>query len=309
MLTENIPNPIKGATYDFLISNYGNRAKYWIDNINDTIKYLSVFWNINITDGSNFKSRFGCLLLGTVQGIEVVLKLIPPCCPRLEQEIKCYSILPYHNMAELIASDLEKGALLLKRIYCKPIDSIDMIADLFEAMYKERTVATNEQLTLYQNAFFESLGNAFLQVIQSNDKHLARFLTIISHAKTYYNNQKETTCYLLHGDVHINNILFDGEQMVLIDPIGYIGPFEIEYARFIGTFIRENDLNGISLETIIEKISRQKCSTEKIAIAVGYDVTMRACNTFIEGNTYDEILAALEWAEKTWGLVEQTVKR
>lgn len=308
MLKEYINSSFEEAIRDFLIGNYGNSAQQWIDNIDGTVQYLSKKWKINIRKNCDLKSKFGFLMLGTTQGIEVVLKLIPPCCPRLEQEINCYSILPYHNMAELLRYDMEKGAFLLKKICCKPIENITMIADLFESMYKERVVATTEQLTIYKKAFCDSLSNAYCKIIESNDKQLMHYLPLIQKAKDVYSKQQNEVSYLLHGDAHINNILYDGEELILIDPIGYIGPFEIEYARFIGTFIRENDLYDMPLKNVIEKISRNNCSIDNIAAAIGYDVTMRACNTFCEGNTYEEIIDALKWAEKIWNLVDQITK-
>jgi len=40
---------------------------------------------------------------------------------------------------------------------------------------------------------------------------------------------------ILHGDIHLANIISDGKVTKLIDPYGYIGPKEIDYCDFIDT--------------------------------------------------------------------------
>lgn len=50
------------------------------------------------------------------------------------------------------------------------------------------------------------------------------------------------SAYLLHGDLHLRNIISHGEQWMMIDPKGVIGPIEFEVAWF--NFILDNELQN-----------------------------------------------------------------
>lgn len=296
---------INSGTYNYLISNYGEEAREWLDNINDVVSKLCQKWNVVITEYEEY-SRFGCILYGTDEKNEVVLKLIPPCCHRLRDEINCYFELPYRNMVKMYAYDIEHGGFLLRRIRNKPIKELNRIAKLFYTMYMERQLANSTGMISYSIPFQESLKNAWETICDSPNDILRGFLPYISRAREAYSMMRENPCYLLHGDAHIHNILDDGQNIFLIDPIGYVGPFEIEYARFLGTYIRENNLYHTSLKNLVLLVCGDYCPLENIYIALGYDVTMRACNTFIEGDSEMQIVDAILWAKRIWTLIDQT---
>lgn len=295
---------INRGTYNYLVNNYGNEARKWLDNINDVTFKLCRKWNVVITGYEEY-SRFGCILYGTDAENEVVLKLVPPCCHRLRDEINCYFELPYSSMVKMYAYDLELGGFLLKRIRNKPIKELNRIADLFHVMYMERQLAKSTGIISYSIPFQESLKNAWDTIYDSSNELLTGFLPYILRAQEAYSVMRKNSCYLLHGDAHIHNILNDGKKIFLIDPIGYCGPFEIEYARFLGTYIRENDLYHVSLKNLVLLVCGDYCPVENIYLALGFDVTMRACNTFIEGDSEPQIMDAILWAKKIWIMIDQ----
>ncbi len=299
-------NPVSSETIDYLISNYGDDAKKWIDNIDDTIMKLCKKWRVSIT-GYEPNSRFGCILYGKKENVDVVMKLVPPCCLRLKQEIECYFLLPYHNMVDFYDCDYELGAFLIKRIFSLPNIELTHISDMFSTMYNERKTMKNVVIGDYKTAFYASLDNAWDVICKCDNLDMLHFLNSITKAKETFDKTAKEPFYILHGDVHIHNILYDSKQVYLIDPIGYIGPFEIEYARFLGTYIRENNLYASSLTALIKSINRNDSMSQNIIYALGYDVTMRACNTFLEGNTRDEIFDAIMWAENIWKLIDTTL--
>lgn len=304
MLIAGTPTPISRRTYRFLIRNYKEEAEIWMDHINDIILELCEKWNMTIT-GQEEQSQFGCILYGKSNGTDVVLKLIPPCCSRLRDEISCYFYLPYSSMVELYAYDLKLGGFLLKRIRNYPIKDLGKIASIFHTMYSERRVAKEAGSNSYGMRFRESLRTAEDAISGCSDEKIRGFLQYIARAENAYSTMEGNPAYLLHGDAHIHNILDDGQNLFLIDPIGYVGPFEIEYARFLGTYIRENNLYHTSLKDLIRLVCGDDCPIENISCALGYDVTMRACNTFMEGNTDLEILDAILWSEKIWKMIDQ----
>ena len=129
---------IEENTISYLISNYGQEAQKWISNIENIVELLSNKWHLSII-GSEPSARFGCILYGKseIYG-DIVLKLVPPCCSRLEQEILCYEKLSYSNMVTLYDYDLDLGGFLLRRIFNRPIESLEPISVLFNTMYFQR---------------------------------------------------------------------------------------------------------------------------------------------------------------------------
>ena len=99
----------------------------------------------------------------------------------------------------------------------------------------------------------------------------------------------KATTYLLLGDAHKYNLIKDGKSFVAIDPIGYVAPKEIEFARFIGTVFTE-DMENIenNLQRSLEFF--EKYSTkDKIISALFIDVVFRLHNTTFEND--DDVLA------------------
>lgn len=306
MLKRDVSFALGNHTRDFLLKNYHTEVQPWIENFNEIIAQLSAKWEMTITD-YEVQSRFGCILYGFSKNTSTAMKLVPPCCPRLEQEVLCYRMLPYHNMVELYDYDFDLGGILLHRVNSFPIPNMNVIANLFQAMFEERASASHPEITDYSEAFHESLNRAYTSISRSQDPRQQSFLAVIEKARSYYKKIERNGTFFLHGDAHIHNILYDGSDVFLIDPIGYNGPFEIEYARFIGTFVRENHLYDIPLRDLVEKVSRGNCPVQEIMIAIGCDVTMRACNTFFEGNTDEEIIDALCWSKRIWKMVDSAL--
>lgn len=295
---------IEEKTISYLISNYGQEAQKWIEDIESIVELLSNKWHLSIL-GSEPNARFGCILYGKsdIYG-DIVLKLVPPCCIRLGQEILCYKKLSYSNMVTLYDYDLSLGGFLLRRIFNRPIESLESVSVLFETMYSQRQeVQWDSDRYSYELAFHASLSNAKAIILKRSDNKLEEFLPAIEKALFYYRKIEKKKLFFIHGDAHIHNILRDSQNTYLIDPIGYMAPFEVEYARFIGTYIRENEAYNL-LSAIIQKVVCGKCDSRQVLSAIGFDVTMRACNTFCEGNTYEEILDALAWTKRTWNAIE-----
>lgn len=290
----------------YYVSNYGTAAIMWLNNIDTIIDIFEKKWHISIVD-SESNVNFTVLLYGKsyIYG-DIVLKMIPPFCPRLQREVYFYNELPYSNMAKIVEYDLKLGGFLMQRIHhCENSIKLETVSGLFKKMYEERkrTKGLNQNYS-YEFDFFKSINFAKSQIVESKDDKLLKYLPIIEKSIHYYKDSKRgTSLFLIHGDAHSHNILCDNESIYLIDPIGYAGPFEVEYARFIGTYIRENE-NYIHLSDIIEFFVDKGLLSNNVALAVGYDVTMRACNTFREKNTLKEIVDSFEWARKTCSSVD-----
>ena len=79
---------------------------------------------------------------------------------------------------------------------------------------------------------------------------------------------------------------------------------KFEYARYLGTAMKENEMPKEDFFRLSEKVFSGKGDFKKNLTAFAVDVTLRARNTFIEGNTYEEILFAGSWAKRAWAYLE-----
>lgn len=94
--------------------------------------------------------------------------------------------------------------------------------------------------------------------------------------------------YLLHADLHHNNILSSGTQRKAIDPHGFIGERVMETARFLENEIVKNEINEESvLETIKMMSNSYEEDEELICKSLFIDYTLSTCWD-IEVNTNKE---------------------
>ena len=109
---------------------------------------------------------------------------------------------------------------------------------------------------------------------------------------------------LIHGDAHAFNLLAEGDSCLMIDPLGYVAPFAFEWARYLGTAMKEKDIPQDDFRAMALRLSGGNAPLETVTRAFAIDTTLRACNTFIEGNTYEEICFAADWAKRAWDVCD-----
>lgn len=291
-------NYLSQKTINYMNKEYGDLFATWFSSIQPYLDELFLKWNVTPC-AIECNSKFGSIIYAMQYEKKVVIKIIPHFVERLYTEIKCYQILKYSHMCKLIDYDLEVGALLLE--YHEPTNvknELSIIRMLFEKIKLEKTPETN----MFPN-YFDVFINLTTDLLKRNDiieRHdFLQLKKSIDEAKLAINSLLDDKKYLLHGDLHIHNIILSSEP-VMIDPIGYCAPFCFEYSRFIGTYFKNCNFDcKKTMECISEIVPTSEC-IDRIILATCIDVTLRACNTFVEGNTEEEITEAIVWAEKMW---------
>ena len=299
---------ISDGTISYLKQQFPSYADAWLDALDDALKRLMDKWLLSFT-GHERNSRFGTILYAQSKDYgEVAVKIVPWFCPRLKSEIECYRALPYREMCRLFDVDENLGAMLLK--YVKEADDFDHSdkALVFESLCAQKKRAHEEDHPLlysYREVLSSVLQNAKNVIKNKNDEKLFDFLPSIQKAEAAYSLFENDEKYIIHGDAHEYNMLGSKNGCVLIDPLGYIAPFAFEYARFLGTAMKENEMQDEEFFRLSEKVFHGNGDFRKNLTAFSIDVTLRACNTFIEGNTYEEILFAASWAKRAWAYLEK----
>ena len=99
---------------------------------------------------------------------------------------------------------------------------------------KEKTINRYNEFDWNSNPIYHSIrsvNNIKFKNIHYYCEMIHRKLSVYLDGRDYYN--------LIHGDIHLGNVLLDDEQIYFIDPRGYFGqsklfgPYEYDYAKLL----------------------------------------------------------------------------
>lgn len=293
---------ISDATLQYLMQQYPEHTPGWLETFHSEVNRLESLWGVTV-EGYERASRFGTILYGRSEQFgPVAMKIVPWFSPRLQGEVYCYRHLPYQEMCPLYAVDEKLGAMLLKYVPATDASPARKEATL-SALYDQRRLATAEDekhVCRYENVLADVSANARGEIARTGDPGYAHLTLSIDRAEKAMAAFADSERYLIHGDAHAFNLLEEGEGCLMIDPLGYVAPFAFEWARYLGTAIKEADMPAEDVRALALRLSGGHAPLATVLHAFAIDTTLRACNTFIEGNTYEEICFAANWAARAW---------
>lgn len=178
-------------------------------------------------------SRFGIVIyIQSTQYGKCYLKFVPQILERYNNEKKIYHTLHKSIMCELVKCYDEFNCLVL--INCgNEVSEWDIskeeIKKFFTKVYNNRIISSND-------SFFHSYERILMGKLYNLESVSPQIALYVKKAiELYKKNFSNSTKYIIHGDMHRHNLLVLNNTIKAIDPIGYIAPYEIEYARYIGT--------------------------------------------------------------------------
>jgi streptomycin 6-kinase len=238
-----------------VLSTWGIKGSNWLNELEHLISYFSDLWKLtDLQPFTNLSYNYVLHGYSTLYACEVVLKLSLVGKDFINEQ-KALIYYSGKGCVKLLAFHREKGALLLQSL--KPGISLktlfpqdDMQAahyafDVMQALHQGKEVASINEYPSINDWY------AFLYEFDSNklpQKNMNKARTL---AQTLLNSQKNL--YLLHGDLHHDNILLKSQQWVAIDPKGVLG----ELAYEVGAFIRNPIKELIAQENAQELIARR----------------------------------------------------
>ena len=293
---------ISDATLQYLLQQYPAHTPGWLESFEGEVHRLEELWGVQVK-GHERNSRFGTILYGTTERYgDVAVKIVPWFSPRLMSEVYCYHHLPYREMCPLYAVDEKLGAMLLK--YVPPTDSAPSPRKeaAIAALYAQRRIAGDgdEALPLYEDVLGEVTAIAKAEIDRTGDPGYAHLAVSADKALEKMRAFDGGERCIIHGDAHAFNLLEEGEGCLMIDPLGYRAPFAFEWARYLGSAMKETAMPDEDFRALALRLSQGNAPLEEVLRAVAIDTTLRACNTFIEGNTHAEICFAADWADRAW---------
>ena len=293
-------------TKSYLQQTYGNVAEEWIKNFDIHVEYLLNKWKLAV-QCQEAHSKFGAIFYTfSAEHGDTVLKIIPHFCERMKNEIRCYQKLPYSAMCSMLDCEDTVGAILLKYIPGGKRQDAEPYLALLKQMQEERRLVADEdsEVTDYWTAWERSVQYAKMSLERISWNYQKCMLKCLDQCTRQLPHGKQLPKYYVHGDGHVHNIV-GNNPLVLIDPIGYQAPFGVEYARFLGTWYRENETGTETLRKMLRMLSTDTEDYRDNCLMLAMDVTFRACNSFSEGNTQAEIYDAIKWANQIWHSIQE----
>lgn len=220
------------------VKNIKNINQDWLNNLEDLISFFETKWNLqNIKTHPNLSYHYVATAFSSLGKQEVILKI---CLPSHEFKYEQRALTFYNgiNCVKLLEYDLENYGLLLE--YLKPgttlktffpgkdDESIKIFAQLIKQLHSK--IINNFDDFPKLKDWLKIFDNFNDPKISVSAIHKAKKLT-----DELLNSQSDL--YLLHGDLHQDNILHTSDSYKAIDPKGIIGELAFE----VGAFIRNPD--------------------------------------------------------------------
>ncbi len=246
---------------------FGKPGKVWINNLPNIIAQLTHHWSLtNIKEVKNMSYNFVATAV-TSNNIHVVIK-VSYNKQLIEDEIKALKYYSGSGCIKLIDYCPKYNSLLLSQaIPGNSLKSIypqkfDMVVTAYAQVIKNllSTKHTNPQNFIHIREWLKAIDRATAYAeIPSNLLNKA----ITLKEKLLATSEKD---YVLHGDLHHDNILRHDHKWLAIDPKGIIGEIAFEAAAF--DFINDNEIQKTQDIYIIFK-SRLKTLSNELSIDSG----------------------------------------
>lgn len=295
----------------FLLRNETERTLRWIDMIYAKMPELITRYGIT-SFLPNQISRYGLVLQAKSQkygGGEIIVKFIPDFVGRYERELEAIRILPKSYMCGLIDADEDCNCMILQKITPARYACFEENLKLTEMFHHviEDAIPFSENMQLnYIPYYFDELKGKLANASAMpylRDKIQPELEYAVKLYEEYFSNSPR---YILHGDLHEQNILDDGTRFWGIDPNGMLGPIELECVRFIRNDVRNHPSFGYEqrFEILLNSFARF-VDIERLVRIFIIDMAYCTYNSVFENEDPQEtyvdlqlIQIAKEWIKK-----------
>jgi streptomycin 6-kinase len=212
---------------DNITSIHGDKGRKWLEDLDSLVADLAQKWNLrNLKPFENL--TFNYVARGFRNDLPIVLK-VGIRDGLLEQER--FALKFFENYGSVKLLDSSGGAILLQRAIPgnslmkyfpnRENESIEIAANVIRKLHSVDGISKNFTL-------IEELLSIFQEKWDVPDRLLAKAQRIANHLL-----KTTTTNIAMHGDLHHDNILRNGNEWKIIDPAGVIGDPVYEIASFV----------------------------------------------------------------------------
>ena len=250
-----------GGIRTFLLRRSREQTLQWLDMVYSVIPDLSKRWCIRSLLPNQF-SRYGLVLHARTETLgNVILKFIPGFVGRFERELEAMRILPKSYMCQPIDVVEDAGCMVLKEIVPASYASFGETKKLntfFSHVIRDAVPWADAMHLRYIPDYYDELTEKIRSCDTMPYGREQIRPELIEAAELYWKVFRNARRYVLHGDLHENNILDDGRRFYGIDPNGMLGPVELECVRFIRNDVRNHPDIGFEqrFEILLRHFSR-----------------------------------------------------
>lgn len=250
---------------DAIVSEFGAGGRAWIENFPALVRWCVDRWQLKLLDIASQGLPINVIYFAeTADGNPVVLKVGHPH-PEQRTEMIALACYDGHFTPKVLDCDAGKGAILMERIvpgttfraYADSIERSRLVPSVLGKL--SRQVEDVGGLPTFDDWIERGFAGFRYKF---GDSHV--FNEHIARAQDCYQAicARHPARWLLHGDLHHENILADDERgWCAIDPKGVIGPLPMETGRFLHNF-PEDEVEGAT--TIAEVTVDQLCEVLEV---------------------------------------------
>ncbi len=218
-----------------IIRIWGDQGSVWLKELPDLIKFFSIQWQLNdVKTFDNLSFNYVAKAYSNYYNQPVVLKIGIPS-PEFLNEALAVEYYGGNGCVRLLKFDQQKSAMLLELIQPGttvqswfPADDDKAVEIASQVMKKLHSRAITDPSDFQTIDQWFSLFDT-LEVPEDLKKHITKARLLADELK-----QTVQVHYLLHGDLHHDNILLDSKgNGIAIDPKGVVG----EQAYEVGAFM------------------------------------------------------------------------
>jgi len=237
-----------------IISVHGSTGKSWLLNLDGLIDYCENKWRFKLMEYYKLSFNFVAPVVFEDDS-KAVLKLGVPSAG-INNEAMALKVYNGNGSCKLLNEDTKRGILLLE--YLHPGKPLNIITNNAEATKIAADLVKAMKCNVPHFSFpFPSIQDQAKSLHRMREQFnggtgpIPEEFVIQAEAFFKYLSTTMHNVYLLHGDLHHENILSVGDTWKAIDPKGIIGETGYELIPFL-----MNDLNGRDvLKTVTERIN------------------------------------------------------
>lgn len=241
-----------------IIALRGDIGKKWLADLPEIIKQYEAKWNITVFPPFHLSYNY-VAPAKTANEEDVVLKISFPDNDKFTIEVEALRSFNTEVSIDILEEDLLNGVVLLERAMPgqrlrEIIDDTKLISIASEVLKKLHKPLTSS------NSFYPTIADW----AKAFDRYKEKFSSatgpvpqwMFDKAERIFKEPNSTKTFLLHGDLHSDNILSSERGWLVIDPHGVIGEPEFELAAFLRNpiydFPKGSDYKKLETQRIIQ---------------------------------------------------------
>lgn len=184
---------------------------------------------------------------------DIVIKIIPSFLNVFDIESNAYNNLSDTYMCPIVEINNDDNVIIMDKL--DNTDKLDFnnkeelkkyFNKVYDNLLDKNSINNNSYIDIYTDYYNKLKKNKLSLSVEKN---------IESGYFRYQENFKNDKLYLLHGDIHSNNVMKLNNDYKAIDPLGYMAPKEFTFVRFIITELFFKDTSQKYLDELINNIS------------------------------------------------------